>query len=474
MTDSSPDDAFRLGRLRLVRLPPSFISLPAGAKKPTAVPIELAVGATDDYGVDLMFDALEMQLELLDAETLKPPSGVTLRLNGSSSNPSSASTAATFTFSPSRGPFHILKPQLVFAPSSPSRPPPKTLTFRLSAANPSFNTAPTPSAASARIRQTLGETEQEVLESWEEERYVFLSLRSGPVEVRVEGKEAKTASDKVQTALRTISLPSPPRSPAPDALTSSTIAPSPSTPSSSQITIVERPGLNNSTGQRLWDCAIGLSAFFSLYPDMLDASIPLPAPLPNSYSAPSISLSADDSPQAKRPRLDVPARNASRKKVIELGAGCALASMAAQRLLPDLEVLATDVEATVDTTLRENLEFNSLADGVRAEVLDWGDVAPDQLAELTGKPGALSSLVLIGSDILYNPSSHALLLSTLLSFLRPPSPTPTALDGLPVRAIIAYKHRTEGDDGFFPLAEGAGLRVERVWSWGEVGVYVLE
>ncbi|GAA6041716.1 hypothetical protein JCM8097_003097 [Rhodosporidiobolus ruineniae] len=493
MDSTGPDDAFRLGRLRLIRLPPEWIALPAGAKRAVTVPVELAVGVTDDYGVDLdMFDSLNLQLQLLDAATLKPPSGVTLALDGASSSSPASSTAVLFTFTPSRGPFHTLKLSITFSSSSPTNPPPPRLAFRL-AASASPPSCPSSAAGglspeTRRIRRLLGEPAQKALETWDDKRYVFLSVQSGPVEVRTQGKEVKVAGSKgthaltlfsaisltpgrtVQTALRSIYLfPNQPSS----AHDSSAPSPAPraaESSSASSITIVERPGLNNSTGQRLWDCAIGLSTFFSLHHSALDASLPLPtSPSSDSFSS-STTPSTASEPVTKRARLESePGRRRKKPKVIELGAGCALASMAVKRLSPDLVVLASDVEATVETTLQENLAANSLDGSIEAQVLDWDELDAARVDELVG--GA-SSLTLIGTDILYNPSSHSLLLSTLISFLRPSSPP--IVSSIPTRALIAYKRRTDGDDAFFDLAREAGLRVECVWRLGEVSVWSFE
>ncbi|GAA5903394.1 hypothetical protein JCM6882_006536 [Rhodosporidiobolus microsporus] len=498
MLTQGPEDAFRLARLRLVRLPPQWIAVPGGGKKPVVVPIELAVGVTDDYGTDIdMFDSLDLTIEVLDADTLAPPSGVSLRLEVSS--PSSSSpppSSANFTFTPSRGPFHNLKLSLGLSPTSATRPPPKRLSFRLSVAPSPSSSTSSGSASTSKATQTMrrfvGETGQEALETWDEKRYVFLSVTSGPVEVKMEGKEVKVAGSKgaiqssavssyhrsrlgcspapVQTALRQVHV-SPP-----SASSSSDPPSAPSASASPPITIVERPGLNNSTGQRLWDCAIGLSAFFCLHPNALDASLPLSSTLPSlSSSSPAIDT---DAPASKRPRLDSPdgrPKKRRRIKIVDLGAGCALATMAVRRLLDNegADVLATDVEATVETTLRENLVANGEEEGVRAEVLDWGELDPARVESLARcEGGQVDSLTLIGSDILYNPSSHSLLLSTLLSFLRPsPSSSPPPP---PTRALIAYKRRTDGDDAFFSLAAAAGLEVKKVWEWGEVGVWSFE
>ncbi|GAA5937892.1 hypothetical protein JCM3775_002389 [Rhodotorula graminis] len=473
MSTPSPPDAFRLGRLRLVRLPPSRLHLVAGSRKPQSVPVELAAAVTDDYGVDLDFDQLLIKIDLLEAGTLEPPSGISLSLDGSLPTTSRApSTSATFAFQPVRGPFHTLKLALTFAPSSSNHPVPP-LCFRLSVSpDPSLSpppNEPAASAATAAIRSIIGEPTQIPNETWDGQSYVFLGVTSGQVAVEL-GKGGKGPQDKVQSALRFIHLPPP-------AADDSTSDPS---PTSTPFTILERPGLNNSTGQRLWDCALGLTAFLSLHPSALDASTPL-ADLPrpdNDVPRPS-----------KKPRLDPVERSTKRRRVrvVELGAGCALASLAAASVLRtidgvDASVLATDIEATVDTTLRENLELNArwregegAAVEVRAGVLDWGELAPAQVDEVVDDA---ESVTLVGTDILYNPSSHDLLLSTLLSVLRRPlssssSPRDDASTPRHRRALIAYKRRTDGDDAFFSLAREAGLDVRHVWAWGEVGVWAF-
>ncbi|BGP29163.1 hypothetical protein JCM10296v2_000901 [Rhodotorula toruloides] len=433
MTELEASDSFRLGRLRLIRLPPSSISLPAsGLKKPQTAQIELAVGVTDDYGTDLMFDSVDLRIDALDSRTLRPPSGLTVRLaNSSSSASSSDSNGAIFSFSPSNGPFHTLKLSLNCQPAFTARSVLPSLTFRLSVASSS---SPTPKGSDATrcVRTLIGEPDQAVIETWDEKRYVLMSVRSGIVEIQLEGKEVKVAREK---------------------------------------------GLNNSTGQRLWDCAIGMSAFLSLFPHALDAAASLP----------SIDIQSDE-PRSKKRRVDQANGGRRRRiRVVELGAGCALASMAASRILSSAQVAgetsvrATDVEATVETTLKENLEANSAGKAVEAAVLDWGELSQETVDSVVGgrarRPGTdatrddETSLTLVATDVLYNPSSHSLLLSTLLSLLRSHS-SPTTLSASR-RALIAYKRRTEGDDGFFALAKDAGLEVTKVWEWGEVSVWSL-
>jgi hypothetical protein len=240
-------------------------------------------------------------------------------------------------------------------------------------------------------------------------------------------------------------------------------------PSQAPISIVERPGLNNSTGQRLWDCAIGLSAYFSLHPNTsLDIS-PFPT-IERGVSEPD-----DETSRSKKRR-----KTSKRVRIIELGAGCALASLAASQISQGADettsVVATDIEATVNTTLEENLNFNESYSKVDKGILDWGQLSEAQVKDLLDVPMSKTpttpqDLILVATDVLYNPESHQLLLDTLLSFLRPSPDIAPVLSNTTSRALIAYKRRTEGDDGFFELAKGAGLEMLKVWEWSEVSVW---
>lgn len=220
--------------------------------------------------------------------------------------------------------------------------------------------------------------------------------------------------------------------------------------------VVERPGLNNSTGQRLWDCAIGISCWLSLHPHILGWASPSP-------------LEDPSEPPAKVPRPSPP--RTPPRVILELGAGSALASLTSSRLLalnsasPPPRLIATDVEVTVSTTLTENLDANpSSRLTIDKQVLDWGPISASRLKELRGTDH--TAVTVLGADILYNPESHGVLLESLLALLRPMK----GAEGGDI-AYIAYKARTEGDDGFFELARGAGLEVEKVWEWGDVSVW---
>lgn len=305
---------------------------------------------------------------------------------------------------------------------------------------------PALSAASERMRVLIGEEQQEPLEAWDGHRYMFMRALSGEVLVKRGSSSASSAKGThaaylsrssltpfvlaVQTIHRTIHIP---QTDAKDNIT--------------PITVLERPGLNNSTGQRLWDCAVGLSCYLSLYPDLFPSS-----------------SNPEGFPPNKRARIN--SSSIPPLTILELGAGCALASLVASTLHPHATVISTDVEATIDTTLSENLKLNARhSTRIQPAVLGWGPLAPDRIDELLDSDPS-RQLLIIGADILYNPESHSILLESLEALLR--------RGGGDRRGLIAYKARTEGDDGFFERARGNGLSVEKVWEWGDVAVWSFE
>ncbi|ORY53997.1 hypothetical protein BCR35DRAFT_17355 [Leucosporidium creatinivorum] len=451
------DDSFKILRLRFLRPPPAVVTLPReqGSRKPATIPMTLAVGVTDDYGSHVgMFDSLDLHLQLLDPLTSLPLPHLSLTLDSPSPSPSSSPPSSSFTLTPSSGPYTTLRLTLHIPITHP--PPPA---FRiLLAVKPSSQPPPRLEETSESMRTIIGEEGQDVMVSWEEERFVFMRAMSGEVEIRRgggKGGEGVASNEKVQIIYRTIHLPS-------SSASSSALPP---------LTVVERPGLNNSTGQRLWDCAIGMSCWLSLHPEVF---LPSPSPLLHKEKE------GGEEPPTKRPRRT----REGAHLLLELGAGSALATLSAATLLQHLypktaaaastRLLATDVQETVETTLSENLDFNSSSSSsasrlpIGTSILPWGSLSPTELAALLPSPPP-RRLTILGADILYNPSSHTLLLDTLLSLL--PACEEGEWEG---RAFIAYKKRTEGDEGFFERAREAGFEVVRVWCWGEVGVWRVE
>lgn len=232
---------------------------------------------------------------------------------------------------------------------------------------------------------------------------------------------------------------------------------------------VERPGLNNSTGSRLWDCSVGLSCFLSVNSSYI---------LPNAVTSSSTS-------------------NVLPSRIIEVGSGCGLASLAALKIIQStnltssnlakskVDIVQTDIEATVNTTLAENLETNLPSSSryqldnctIKSTTLDWGILSNEDKLHYLGvnKKEEAQHLTILGSDILYDPDTHLALLQTINSLLGPTLDGLNALDAVAVKrkALIAYKARTEGDDGFFELARRSGRQVKKVWAWGEIQVWII-
>ncbi|GAA5957264.1 hypothetical protein JCM3765_000407 [Sporobolomyces pararoseus] len=421
MTEDSSSNDFRLGRLRFIRLPPTSISFPLEKSKTDSTAFELGVGITDDYGTDIdLFESINLRLEIVSDGFAAGSEGLGLIVAADErSKPSTLKSWIDFTFTPSRGPFHMLSLKLAAQSSKASFP--KQIRFRLSVAPSTSSESSLESAASRRIREIIGEPSQTSLETWNDHRYLLLGVESGEVEL-ARRSTATNSSEK---------------------------------------------GLNNSTGQRLWDCAIGISAFFSIHDNVFDSTSPM-----TETSTPKDAM--EETSRSKKRR-----KTSKHTRVVELGAGCALASLVAGQIASRIEeeasVVATDIGATVETTLVENLEYNETVTKVDKQVLDWGPLTEEQVKNILGvgpeRTTPNTNLTLIATDVLYNPESHQLLLDTLLSFLRPSPTIAPILLNTSSRALIAYKRRTDGDDGFFELAREAGLKTEKIWEWSEVSVW---
>lgn len=157
----------------------------------------------------LIDNSRTVKVELFDATTLAAVRGVQLRLEGSatSRSPDSAHPATVvFPFSPSQGPIHKLKLSLTFPPTfRASDKTPTILVFALSVAQAMgeiglSSTGPTASSSTAALRSTIGEPRQPVIETWDDRKFVLMSLRSGPVEIRIEKEPARIAQDKGESS----------------------------------------------------------------------------------------------------------------------------------------------------------------------------------------------------------------------------------------------------------------------------------
>ncbi|KPV76105.1 uncharacterized protein RHOBADRAFT_53092, partial [Rhodotorula graminis WP1] len=156
-------------------------------------------------------------------------------------------------------------------------------------------------------------------------------------------------------------------------------------------------------------------------------------------------------------------------RIIELGAGVGLLSLVAARLWRAAgrrgRIIATDVDEKVLDVLTSNLGLNELDDLARCSKLDWElaadlDAHGDELSqwERQAFDDGRAELIL-GADIVYDPSLAVLLAATLAWLLRPA----TDVDTPPPQALIAGTVRNESTWAtFLDECERRRLRVEPV------------
>jgi hypothetical protein len=97
-----------------------------------------------------------------------------------------------------------------------------------------------------------------------------------------------------------------------------------------------------------------------------------------------------------------------RKKVFELGCGCALASMTVAVVGAE-SVIATDGNPRVVELARRNVETNQLEDRVTVEQLQWGMMDAMELAGMGD--------VVLGADLTYSPGSWRQLAESMETIL---------------------------------------------------------
>lgn len=137
------------------------------------------------------------------------------------------------------------------------------------------------------------------------------------------------------------------------------------------------------------------------------------------------------------------------RTVVELGAGCGLASLSAEQVLNTSEatILATDLPEVVESTLNGTLEGqDGWRPAIKRRALIWGsdDGTERLLADTRDRQG----LWILAADVLYNPSSHEAFLDTMGDLC-------AAFEYSTV--TIAYRPRTAGDDAFFGMASKRGF-----------------
>lgn len=139
----------------------------------------------------------------------------------------------------------------------------------------------------------------------------------------------------------------------------------------------------------------------------------------------------------------------SGKRILELGAGTGITSLAISRLQPAM-VVCTDLEDVVPL-INVNVELNAawspslrnvLRNNYFVQPLSWGG----ELLPPTGCADVRNCDVVIASDVVYYPEGYEPLLSTLESLLCLPS------DGGSSKCfILAHRHRHPEDHRFFSM-----------------------
>ncbi|GAA5931644.1 protein-lysine N-methyltransferase [Sporobolomyces koalae] len=167
-----------------------------------------------------------------------------------------------------------------------------------------------------------------------------------------------------------------------------------------------------------------------------------------------------------------PSRIVESRNIVELGAGVGLLSLVAATLRQDQrdgKVISTDVDEKVLELLESNVRLNNLEDSVKTCNLDWelaSKVASDGAAgllewerEAFGDQGRAD--LIIGADIVYDPSLTAHLAATISWLLRA-RPEATAQDK-PAEAIIAGTIRNESTwELFLSECRSRQLRIDEV------------
>ncbi|KAL8280996.1 hypothetical protein RQP46_006675 [Phenoliferia psychrophenolica] len=165
--------------------------------------------------------------------------------------------------------------------------------------------------------------------------------------------------------------------------------------------------------------------------------------------------------------------------ILELGAGAGFFSLVAARASPaTAKIVATDFDENVLERLGTNITLNELSDTISCSKLNWDWVmTPEGTEELrdwersTYAAGDLQRpSLIVGADIVYDPSLTAQLAATLAYLLRPAPSTPPDPESqepsekdekVPREALIAGTIRQESTwTGFVAHCHACGLQTE--------------
>lgn len=131
----------------------------------------------------------------------------------------------------------------------------------------------------------------------------------------------------------------------------------------------------------------------------------------------------------------------SRLQAVELGAGCGIVGIALATMLPNCDVLLTDLPE-VEEIVTHNVQAASPqpSSQIRFQTLDWDEPPPDLFSQPI-------DLILV-SDCTYNADSLPTLVSVLVQLVRT---SPEAL------VLVALKRRHESEAIFFDLMRAAAF-----------------
>ena len=136
------------------------------------------------------------------------------------------------------------------------------------------------------------------------------------------------------------------------------------------------------------------------------------------------------------------AAKSSKLAVIELGSGCGIVGIGLAQMLPNCQVLLTDLQEAEEITMR-NIEVSTLRESSSVSfcVLDWEAALPKSVAD------KLFDLILV-SDCTYNSDSIPALVKTICELLER---SPGAV------VIVSMKVRHPSEKIFFDLMGGSRL-----------------
>ncbi|CAO3674532.1 unnamed protein product [Rhizopus stolonifer] len=130
------------------------------------------------------------------------------------------------------------------------------------------------------------------------------------------------------------------------------------------------------------------------------------------------------------------------KNLLELGSGTGLVGIYAAELLQPDKVYLTDLADALEI-MQQNVDLMKTKEIMRVRELSWGNQRQDEYEDV--------DLILL-TDVLYNQSSHDLLLDTL----------DWLLDNQDAKALLSYKERNPDEREFFEKVTARGWSLERI------------